>query len=85
MSDALYDKMNMYVDPYTGTLASIQTSITERMSHIDDQITALNARYTKQTEQLQERYNALEVQMNSSTILKNWLTQQTAYMTGTNK
>ena len=85
LSNSLYDKMNMYVDPYTGTMTSIQTSITDQMSHIDDRIKDLNARYTKETDQLQQRYNALEVQMNSSTILKNWLTQQTAYMTGTNK
>jgi flagellar hook-associated protein 2 len=82
LSDALYDKMNMYVDPYTGSMTSIQNAITDNMSHIDDRIKDLNARYERETEALQQRYNALEVQMNSSSLLKNWLTQQTDYMTG---
>jgi len=84
VSDTLYDNLDVYVDPLTGTLTSIENSIQNRVSDIDKRLTALDEKYEKKTEALEKKYNALEVLMAKSTSIRNWLTQQVEAMNSYN-
>jgi len=84
MSDALYDTLDMYVDPYTGTLTSMKTSIQDNITRIDAKIAEIEERFERQRAVLEKRYAALEVLISSSNMTKNWLTQQINYMTNAN-
>ena len=84
MSDALYDTLDMYVDPYTGTLTSVKTSIQDNITRIDAKIAEIEERFERQRAVLEKRYAALEVLISSSNMTKNWLTQQINYMTNAN-
>jgi len=84
MCDALYDTLDMYVDPYTGTLTSMKTSIQDNITRIDAKIAEIEERFERQRAVLEKRYAALEVLISSSNMTKNWLTQQINYMTNAN-
>lgn len=76
----MYDCLNAYVAPATGTLTQMTKSITNTMSGIDARIDELNARYDRQRVVLEQKYNALELLISQSNSTKNWLTQQAAAM-----
>jgi len=76
LNGTLYDTLNTYVDPTTGTLTSIVTSIQGTIRGIDTKIGDLNARYERQREILEKKYNALELLISQSNMTKSWLTQQ---------
>ncbi len=82
--DTLKTSMNVYVDPYTGTLTSIEKSINQTISDIDKRIEELNERYEREAEVLEKKYNSLELLISSSNLMKNWLTQQIDYMKKSN-
>ena len=82
--DTLKTSMNVYVDPYTGTLTSIEKSINQTISDIDKRIEELNERYEREAEALEKKYNSLELLISSSNLMKNWLTQQVDYMKKSN-
>jgi flagellar hook-associated protein 2 len=80
-SDSLYDNLKVYIDPLTGTLTSVTTTIQERMNRIDKQIAELDARFERQRAAMEKKYNALEMLISQSNLTKNWLTQQVNFMT----
>ncbi|HQE81184.1 MAG TPA: flagellar filament capping protein FliD [Syntrophorhabdaceae bacterium] len=82
--DTLKTSMNVYVDPYTGTLTSVEKSINQTISDIDKRIEELNERYEREAEVLEKKYNSLELLISSSNLMKNWLTQQIDYMKKSN-
>jgi flagellar hook-associated protein 2 len=85
LSDTLYKQLNVFVDPYTGTLSSTKSSIDASIARIDKKIAEINERLERQRVVLEKKYNALEVFISKSNLLKSWLTQQTDYMTGNSK
>jgi flagellar hook-associated protein 2 len=85
LGDNLREKLNGYVDPYTGTLTYVKTSIEGNISRIDERIEELNEKFERQREMLERRFNALEVLITQSNLTKNWLTQQVNYMTGSSE
>jgi len=84
ISSTLYDKLNTYADPYTGTFKTIQQTIQDSIDHANDTISTLNEKYDREQAVLEKQYNDLEVLISSSTSTSNWLTQQTALMTKSN-
>jgi flagellar hook-associated protein 2 len=85
VSDTLYKQLNVFVDPYTGTLSSTKSSIDASIARIDKKIAEINERLERQRIVLEKKYNSLEVFISKSNLLKSWLTQQTDYMTGNSK
>lgn len=81
MSDSLYERMNLYVDPYSGTLKQIRDSIEANTASINKRLDEINDRFERQKEILEKKFNALELLISTSNITKNWLTQQVNYMT----
>lgn len=80
LGETLKTNMNVYVDPFTGTLTQVEKSINETIGGIDKRIEELNKRYERETERLEKRYSSLELLISSSNLMKNWLTQQADYM-----
>jgi flagellar hook-associated protein 2 len=80
LSDSLYDKLNLFVDPYTGTFTYIKHSLEDTISNLEDRIAQLNERFEREAEALERRFAALELLISKSNLTKNWLTQQTDYM-----
>jgi len=85
LGNTLKTDMNIYVNPYTGTLTQVEKSINETISNIDKRIDELNKRYERETEILKKKYNSLEVLISSSKLMKNWLTQQADYLKNQNR
>lgn len=80
LGNTLKTSMGTYVDPYTGTLTYVEQSINKNISAVDNKLKEIDARLTKQREQMEQRYAELEVLLAKSNLLKNWLTQQVDYM-----
>jgi len=85
LGNALKTSMNLYIDPYTGSLTYMEKSINESVSAIDKRIDELNERFERQKEELEKRFNSLELLISTSNLLKNWLTQQADYMRNKNE
>jgi flagellar hook-associated protein 2 len=83
--DSLYDKLNVLIDPYTGTLTSIKTGIENELSRIDEKIGELEERFEREKEVLEKRYAALELLISESNLLKGWMENQVKAMFGGNK
>ena len=83
-SGILSDKTDVYVDPLTGILSSIETGINARITDINQRVAELNARYERKTIMLQQKFNVLESLISRSTTTQSWLTQQIDYMTKIN-
>ena len=75
LSTNLYDSLNVYVDPITGTLQSIQSSISSRITDLTEQISSIEERCDKQAEILKKQFSALETLISESSSTKNYLTQ----------
>jgi len=84
LGDTLKTNMNVYVDPFTGTLTQVEKSINETITNIDKRIDELNDRYDREMVELEKKYNSLELLISSSNLMKNWLTQQIDYMKKSN-
>jgi flagellar hook-associated protein 2 len=70
---SLYDKMNVYVDPYTGTLKDITESIQNEITSINTRLTEMDERFERQADLMRKRYNALESLISQSNTLKTFL------------
>jgi flagellar capping protein FliD len=73
--------MDLYVDPYSGSIKLIQDSITANTTSIKERLDAIDSRFERQKEILEKKFNALELLISTSNMTKNWLTQQVNYMT----
>ena len=76
LSTNLYSALNIYVDPTTGTIQSIQNAINSRIDDLTDQITSVEERCDRQAEVLKKQFSALETLISQSNYTKNFLTQQ---------
>jgi flagellar hook-associated protein 2 len=74
-STSMYDAMNVYVDPTTGTLTALQDSISTRIDSLQEQIDAVTERCDKQAEILSAKFSALETLISESSTTKDYLTQ----------
>jgi flagellar capping protein FliD len=83
--DSLYDKLNVLIDPYTGTLTGIKTRIEKELKRIDEKIGELEERFEREKEVLEKRYAALELLISESNLLKGWMENQVKAMFGGNK
>jgi flagellar hook-associated protein 2 len=75
LSSSLYEALDVYVDPTTGTLASIQDAIESRIDNIEDRIEDIESRYARKAEVLQARYAALQTLISESDIISSYLEQ----------
>jgi flagellar hook-associated protein 2 len=73
LSTDLYKSLNVYVDPTTGTVQSIENSV-------NSQITNINA---QEAQQLDDEYTNLQLLLEQSSQTQNFLTQMFDTMTGT--
>ncbi|MBA4416611.1 MAG: hypothetical protein C0392_01680 [Syntrophus sp. (in: bacteria)] len=71
---SLYDKMNVYVDPYTGTLKDITESVQNEITSLNSRLAEMDARFERQADLMRKRYNALESLISQSNTLKTFLT-----------
>ncbi len=84
ISASLYTNLNGYVDPTTGTLTSLQASISDKITSINDQLTQVDQRCAQQAQVLQDEYNKLEVAIENANNTKTFLTDMVNAMTNTN-
>jgi flagellar hook-associated protein 2 len=70
---SLYDKLNVYVDPYTGTLKDITESIQNEITGINDRLAEMDKQFERQADLMRKRYNALESLISQSNSLKTFL------------
>ncbi|MCX5813473.1 MAG: flagellar filament capping protein FliD [Proteobacteria bacterium] len=70
---SLNDKMNVYVDPYTGTLKDITESIQNEITSLDDRLAEMDQQFERQADLMRNRYNALESLISKSNSLKTFL------------
>jgi flagellar hook-associated protein 2 len=84
LSDNLYEKLNVFVDPYTGTISDLKKALETSMTGIDKKIAEINRRLEQQQALLEKKFNNLEILISQSNLTKNWLTQQVDYMSGKN-
>jgi flagellar hook-associated protein 2 len=81
LSTDLYKALNVYVDPNTGTINSIETSINSQISSINTQLTAVDNTCAQQAQQLENEYNNLEVLLEQSNQTQTFLTEMEGSMT----
>ena len=81
LSTDLYNSLNVYVDPHTGTINSIETSINTQITNINTQLTAVDNNCAQQAQQLENEYNNLEVLLEQSSQTQNFITQMVNSMT----
>ena len=60
LSTDLYNNMNVYVDPHTGTINSIETSVNSQINNINTQLTTVENNCNQQAQSLENEYNNLE-------------------------
>ena len=83
LSTALYTNLNAYVDPSTGILTSLQTSINDKITQDNTQLQAVDDQCAQQAQALQNEFNNLEVVIEQANTTKTWLTDTINAMTGT--
>ncbi len=81
LSSDLYTKLNVYVDPYSGTISSIENSINTQITNINTQLTAVDANCALQATQLETEYTNLETLLAQSNETQSFLTAMTNSMT----
>jgi flagellar hook-associated protein 2 len=82
LSTALYTNLNAYVDPSTGILTSLQTSINDKITQDNTQLQKVDEQCAQQAQALTNEYNNLEVIIEEANTTKTWLTDQINAMTG---
>ncbi len=70
---SLYESMNVYVDPYTGTLKDITESIQNEVTSLNARLAEMDSRFERQADLMRKRYNALESLISQSNSLKTFL------------
>ena len=70
LSTALYTNLNAYVDPTTGTLTSLQTSISDKITQDNTQLTQVEAQCAKQAQMITNEFNNLEVVIEQANTTK---------------
>ena len=70
---SLYDKLNVYVDPYTGTLKDITESVQNEITSLNTRLAEMDQRFERQADLMRKRYNALESLISKSNTLKTFL------------
>jgi flagellar hook-associated protein 2 len=83
LSTALYKNLNAYVDPTTGTLTSLQSSISSKITEDNTQLTQVEAQCAQQAQAITTEYNNLEVVIEQANTTKTWLTDQINALTNT--
>jgi flagellar hook-associated protein 2 len=83
LSTALYTNLNAYVDPSTGILTSMQTSISDKITDDNTQLTQVEAQCAQQAQVLTNEFNNLEVVIEQANTTKTWLTDMVNAMTNT--
>jgi flagellar hook-associated protein 2 len=83
LSTALYTNLNAYVDPTTGTLTSLQTSISDKITQDNTQLTQVEAQCAQQAQAITNESNNLEVVIEQANTTKTWLTDMVNAMTNT--
>ena len=81
LSTDLYNNLNVYVDPNTGTINSIENSINTQITNINTQLAAVDDNCAQQAQQLENEYNNLEVLLEQSNQTKTFLTEMVNSMT----
>ncbi len=76
LSSSLYTSLDAYVDPTTGTLTKTEDSINERISEVEEQLEAAEARCEKQNEILEEQFSKLMTLISSTSTISSYLTYQ---------
>jgi flagellar capping protein FliD len=66
--------MNVYVDPYTGTLKDITESIQNEITALNTRLSEMDQQFERQADLMRKRYNALESLISQSNTLKTFLT-----------
>jgi flagellar hook-associated protein 2 len=80
LSTDLYKNLNVYVDPYVGTIKSIEDTINEQIDNLNDQLDQVDANCAKQAEVLEAQYTALQTLLSQSESTKTFLTAMTDSM-----
>ncbi len=83
LSTALYTNLNAYVDPSTGILTSLQTSISDKITDDNTQLTQVEAQCAQQAQVITNEFNNLEVIIEQANTTKTWLTDMVNAMTNT--
>jgi flagellar hook-associated protein 2 len=83
LSTALYTNLNAYVDPSTGILTSLQTSISDKITDDKTQLTQVEAQCAQQAQVITNEFNNLEVVIEQANTTKTWLTDMINVMTNT--
>ena len=83
LSTALYTNLNAYVDPSTGILTSLQTSISDKITDDKTQLTQVEAQCAQQAQVITNEFNNLEVVIEQANTTKTWLTDMVNEMTNT--
>ena len=83
LSTDLYKSLNVYVDPTTGTVQSIENSVNSQITNINTQLTAADNNCAQEAQQLEDEYTNLQVLLEQSSQTQNFLTQMFDTMTGT--
>jgi flagellar hook-associated protein 2 len=83
LSTDLYNSLNVYVDPTTGTIQSIENSVNSQITNINTQLTAADNNCAQEAQQLDNEYTNLQLLLEQSSQTQNFLTQMFDTMTGT--
>ena len=84
LSTDLYNNLNVYVDPNSGTLTSIENSINTQIASDNTQLTAVDNNCAQQAQQLEKEYNNLETLLAQSQQTQTFLTDMVNSMTNSN-
>ncbi len=83
LSKTLYTNLNAYVDPTTGVLTSLQSSISDKITQDNTRLTQVEAQCAQQAQVITNEFNNLEVVIEQANTTKTWLTDEMNAMTGT--
>ena len=83
LSKTLYTNLNAYVDPSTGILTSLQSSISDKITQDNTQLTQVEAQCAQQAQMITNEFNNLEVVIEQANTTKTWLTDMVNAMTNT--
>jgi flagellar hook-associated protein 2 len=81
LSTDLYNGLNVFVDPNTGTITSIENSINTQITNINTQLAAVDNNCAQQAQQLTNEYDNLEVLLEQSNQTQSFLTEMVDSMT----
>ena len=71
------------MDPTTGVLTSLQSSISDKITQDNTRLTQVEAQCAQQAQVITNEFNNLEVVIEQANTTKTWLTDEMNAMTGT--